>query len=250
MYLTYELGVFIWIALAIMVFPIAIKKVAPYGRHSRSGWGPMIDNKLGWILMEFPALIIMPLFYFYGDADKNIVTHLLCILFFFHYVNRVLIFPFRIKTKGKKIPLLIALFAFLFNIINGSIIGYHLGFLHQYSEAYLTDPKMVIGLMIFLIGVYINWRSDHMLINLRKENETGYKIPKGWLFDKISCPNHFGEIIEWIGYAIMLWSLPGWSFAIWTAANLIPRSLNHHSWYKSYFKNYPTERKAVIPSIL
>ena len=52
------------------------------------------------------------------------------------------------------------------------------------------------------------------------------------MFNYISCPNHFGEIIEWFGFAIMTWSLPGLSFAIWTVCNLLPRAIHHHAWYK------------------
>jgi 3-oxo-5-alpha-steroid 4-dehydrogenase 1 len=49
----------------------------------------------------------------------------------------------------------------------------------------------------------------------------------------------------------MAWNLPALSFAVWTAVNLIPRALDHHKWYKSYFKEeYPKQRKAVIPFLL
>jgi len=48
----------------------------------------------------------------------------------------------------------------------------------------------------------------------------------------------------------MTWSLPGLSFAVWTAANLIPRALHHHSWYKKEFKDYPQKRKAIFPGFL
>ena len=85
---------------------------------------------------------------------------------------------------------------------------------------------------------------------MRKPGETGYKIPKGGLFKYISCPNHFGEILEWIGFAIMCWNLAAFAFAIWTVANLIPRAVSHHKWYKENFENYPTKRKAVIPFLL
>jgi 3-oxo-5-alpha-steroid 4-dehydrogenase 1 len=93
----------------------------------------------------------------------------------------------------------------------------------------------------------INLKSDAILIGLRKKGEKNYQIPKGFLFDFISSPNLFGEIIEWTGFAIMAWNLPALSFAIWTFANLVPRSLNHHNWYKENFPDYPKNRKAVFP---
>jgi len=66
----------------------------------------------------------------------------------------------------------------------------------------------------------------------------------------VSCPNLFGEIVEWSGFAMMCWNLPALSFAIWTAANLIPRAISHHRWYRQRFADYPAARKAVIPFIL
>ena len=94
--------------------------------------------------------------------------------------------------------------------------------------------------------MYINRSSDNKLISLRKENKE-YQIPQGGMFSYISCPNHFGEIIEWFGFAIIVFNLGALSFAFWTAFNLIPRAMNHHNWYKQSFVEYPKDRKAVIP---
>ena len=108
----------------------------------------------------------------------------------------------------------------------------------------------MIGALIFLSGFFINLQSDQILISLRKGEERGYKIPHGGLFKYISCPNHFGEMIEWIGFAIMAWSLPAFSFALWTVANLLPRARSHHRWYGEYFDDYPKDRKAVVPFLI
>lgn len=247
---TFYTLIYIWIGLAIVMFPIALKIVAPYGRHTKEGWGPLIDNRLGWMIYEAPALILVIVYFLSGDAPKTNAVWIMFSLFILHYINRTMIFPLRIKTKGKKVPLGIVVSAFVFNLINGSIIGYYLGFVQNYGESWINDPRFIIGILIFIIGMRINWQSDSILINLRKPGETGYKIPKGGLFKYVSCPNHLGEIIEWTGYAIMLWALPGVSFAIWTLANLVPRTLNHHRWYHEHFEDYPVERKAVIPYIL
>ncbi len=72
-------------------------------------------------------------------------------------------------------------------------------------------------------------------------------MPRGGLYAFISCPNYFGEIVEWTGWAIATWSVAGASFALWTAANLIPRARAHHRWYREQFADYPAERRAVLP---
>ncbi len=241
-----------WIAVAVILFPILLKITAPYGRHSKKNWGVMIDNRLGWILMEIPSLIIFVLLVLLGPKHPSTVVWILFGLWTIHYFNRSVIFPLRTRTTGKKMPLIIMFSAIFFNLINASINGYWFGFLvPAYPENWLTDPRFILGGIIFIAGFMINQAADKKLIGLRKGGKTGYFIPRGGLFNYISCPNFFGEILEWSGFALMAWNLPALSFAVWTAANLIPRALDHHKWYKSYFKEeYPKNRKAVIPYIV
>lgn len=240
-----------WIALGIVSFPFLLKKTAPYGRHTTPGWGPMISNQLGWMIMEGVAPIFMSIWFWLGELPKTNFSYFLYGVYVLHYIYRAYIFPFRTKTAGKKIPLVISSSAVFFNFCNTFVLGYYLGNMGgNYDNTYFMSMPFMAGLLVLLCGVFINVKSDNMLIALRKPGETGYKIPRGFLFEYVSCPNHFGEIIEWTGYAIMFGALPGWSFALWTAINLIPRTLDHHRWYQATFTNYPSQRKAVIPFVL
>ena len=234
----------LWIIIGLIIFPINLIYKAPYGRHTSKKWGISIDNKLGWIIMELPALLVCPAIYFYFKVDFDISIMFIC-LWIIHYFNRTIIFPFRIKTKGKKMPLAIVLSAFFFNIVNGSINGYFL----SYIKLDTVSIFLIIGFLLFLIGLFINISSDNKLINLRKIKK-GYFVPKGGLFKYISCPNFFGEILEWFGFALMTFNIGSLSFFIWTCCNLIPRGLAHHSWYKNKFNEYPKERKAILPFLI
>ncbi len=248
---TFNLIIYSWIALAFITFFILLKVTAPYGRHTKSNWGPMIGNKTGWFIMELPALVVPFIFFFTGRITPGTVPWIFILLFGLHYFNRVIIFPFRLRTGKKKMPLIIAGMAVFFNFVNGFIIGYFLGnFSGYYDITWLHDPRFIIGIIFFITGLSINWSADNTLIRLRKNSKNGYQIPYGGLFEYISCPNLFGEILEWTGFAILMWNLPGLSFALWTLANLLPRAIDHHKWYKDYFDNYPVERKAVIPFLV
>jgi 3-oxo-5-alpha-steroid 4-dehydrogenase 1 len=183
-------------------------------------------------------------------ASLNSVTWILFLLFSAHYVHRTFIFPFRIKGSSKKMPLGVILLAIIFNVFNGFFIGYYLANFASYDSSWLLGMPFILGAIMFAIGAYINWRADSILIRIRATGFSGYKIPSGFLFEKVSCPNHLGEMIEWSGYALMSFNLPALSFAVWTLANLIPRALAHHKWYKSYFNDYPQNRKAFIPGII
>lgn len=245
--------VYAWIAVALFIFPVVLRTVAPYGRHTTQKWGTMIDNHTGWILMELPALLVFACFYLLGAGDRPAVTWVFFGMWMVHYINRTLIFPFRLRTKGKKMPLAIVSMAIGFNLVNGFINGYFLGTIatsQQYPLSWLIDPRFIGGFIMFFAGMFINWQSDNILIHLRKPGESGYIIPWAGFFRYISCPNHFGEIVEWSGFALMTWCSPALAFALWTLVNLMPRALHHHQWYKGMFPDYPRERKALIPFVI
>lgn len=248
---SFDLIVLSWIILGCLVFPALLFITAPYGRHSSRKWGLTIPNRDGWILMELPALVLFLYFILTGKGDRNTVVWIIVTLFIVHYANRSLIYPFRIKTQGKRMPLLIVILAILFNAVNSYVNGYYLGSLQvQYTNSWLNDPRFITGVCLFITGMIINIWADEKLIHLRKTRSNGYQIPYGGLFGKISCPNFFGEIIEWLGFATLCWSLPSLSFFVWTLCNLLPRALDHHRWYKRQFADYPANRKAVFPYLL
>jgi 3-oxo-5-alpha-steroid 4-dehydrogenase 1 len=248
---TFNQFVIAWLILAVLLFPLLLKITAPYGRHIKKNWGPVINNRAGWIIMELPALLVFAYFFLIGNLGKNAISWIFFGFWILHYIHRVLIFPLNIKTKGKKMPVVIMFMAIFFNFVNGYINGYYLGSIKMFNEIdNVFIIRLIIGMLIFLSGLYINWHSDYYLLNLRKPGETDYKIPQKFMFKYVSCPNYFGEILEWTGFVTMTWSLPALAFLIWTAVNLIPRALSHHRWYKSNFEAYPINRKAIFPFIL
>jgi hypothetical protein len=242
--------VLVWIVLALLLFPIQLFVTAPYGRHTHDGWGPRIPNRAGWIAMELVSLFVFGGLFLSGPVVKTAPMWVFFALWAAHYVNRSLIYPFRTRTRGKTMPFAIALSAAAFNVANGGLNGYYLGWLTgPYPLSWFADPRFICGVILFVAGAAINIRADSNLIALRS-GEAEYAIPRGGLFEIVSCPNLLGEIIEWFGFALMCWNLPALSFAIWTAANLIPRAISHHRWYRQRFADYPAQRKAVIPFLL
>jgi len=238
----------IWIFSGILLFPVLIKIKAPYGRHASKKWGITISNKIGWILMELPALLVCPIYYILHNTNLYTLNTIFILLWVLHYFNRTIIYPLRIKTKGKRMPLIIAASALFFNLINGLINGYYLSNTNYLEINYYI---LLLGLIIFFTGLIINVNSDNKLIGLRLKNEENkYVIPNGGLFNYISCPNFFGELVEWLGFAIITLNLGSLSFFIWTFINLVPRAISHHKWYKENFNDYPKNRKAIIPKLL
>ena len=104
--------------------------------------------------------------------------------------------------------------------MNVNIQAFGIFYFTSYSSDWLSSNTFFIGLSLFFIGMFINIRSDYLIVGLRKKMGPGYHVPDKFLHKYISSPNYFGEIIEWAGWAILTWSISGLVFLVWTIANL------------------------------
>ena len=120
----------------------------------------------------------------------------------------------------------------------------------DYRPEYILEWNFVIGMLLFCFGFYTNNQSDAILRNLRNDGSTGYKIPRGGMFEYIAAANLWGETVEWVGWALACWSLQGLAFALFGVCYLSAKSYSHHNWYLKKFDNYPKNRKIFIPYIL
>jgi len=239
----------VMIGLGLVVFGLLFYTQAPYGKFHRKGWGPELKAGWAWMLMEMPSPLLI-LFFFVTSADKSLVKWIFVILWLLHYLYRSFIYPFLKGGRSKPYPVSVAGMAFLFNCANGFINGYGIFHLMEYGDNWLWSFQFTGGLAIFVLGFYINKRADLEFIKIKGRSKAGYVIPRGWLFEYISSPHYFGEIIQWSGWALMTFSLPGLAFAVFTVGNLFPRAMASHNWYRRNFSDYPSERKAVIPFII
>lgn len=249
----HRLLLWIFFGLAAVTFLALFFITAPYGRHAEKSRLPSIDATLGWLLMEAPSALVPLACFALSDRKDSPGAIALLLLWEAHYVHRAFVFPFRRRGGEKRMPISIPLSAFAFTSVNAYLNGrwiFTLAPASAYDAAWLRDPRFLLGAALFAAGYFINQQSDHILFHLRKPGETGYKIPKGGLYGLVSCPNYLGEIIEWSGFALASWSLPGLCFALWTVANLLPRAVAHHRWYQEKFPEYPRERRAIIPYLI
>jgi 3-oxo-5-alpha-steroid 4-dehydrogenase 1 len=249
--LFYHWLVIAWIALAAVTFIALFFVTAPYGRFTRGGWGPRIGARWGWVLMESPALITFVVLYAVGDQRGNPVAIVLLLMWVAHYVHRSFIYPFRLRGSGRSMTVSVIAMGAAFNVGNGYLNARYLYTLGpDLQTSWLLDPRFIAGFILFWLGYALNQHSDRVLIGLRSRGERGYKIPYGGGYRFVSCPNYLGEIVEWGGWALACWNPGATAFFIWTVANLAPRAIKTHHWYRQEFADYPRERKALIPFIL
>jgi 3-oxo-5-alpha-steroid 4-dehydrogenase 1 len=236
---------------------------APYGKHNgKKNWlnqGPLLPAKACWVLMECPTLVMTVLLVWIGPSDcltARPANSIILGLFVLHYIQRSFIYPLRIRG-GAPMPALIFVWALAFCAWNGYLQVRDLTHLscqddetQDLSDARFRSPVFYFGVALFFAGFGANLHSDAILRNLRKPGETGYKIPRGGLFEYVSGANFCAEIFEWFGFAIAAGTPTALCFAIFTFSNIATRAHSHHQWYLNKFKDdYPSNRKAVIPFI-
>lgn len=237
--------------LAVIVF-IALHRVnAGYGMMGSHKWGPSINNKAGWFIMELPAFACMVVIWALSPRGGNPAPCVMAALFELHYFQRAFIFPFLIRGKNK-MPWAIIVMGMVFNAINAYMIGGWLFYLSPedlYTPKWLLSPLFFLGTIIFFIGMAINIHSDHVIRNLRKPGDSKHYIPDKGMYKYVASANYFGETVEWIGFAILSWSVAGAVFAIWTFANLAPRARAIHKKYSREFGEQYTSlrRRFILP---
>lgn len=238
--------------MAIFVFIALFYIKAGYGIFRTKAWGISLPNKLGWILMECPVFIVMLYLWLQSENKMDAAPLTFFLLFELHYFQRTFIFPFLMKGHSR-MPISITLMGVIFNTINGFLIGeslFHLAPAGKYTDEWFSTPAFLIGTLIFFIGMGINLHSDHVIRNLRPAGDTKHYLPQKGMYHYVTSGNYFGELLEWIGFAILTQSTASWIFVIWTFANLAPRA---YSIRKQYRKEFGTEavgkRKCLIPYI-
>ncbi|KAJ1969641.1 hypothetical protein IWQ62_000491 [Dispira parvispora] len=268
-----------------IVLPLSLWLGSPYGKlqdtfRLRCGlWGceTKWHGQWGWVVMESMALVA----YWLSAGWVNACTTLEGWLWTFHYVNRAWVYPWRCEGR-KPMALYVILSALTFNAVNGYLNGRWLFWRDQKVPVNGLQTTQALGMSLFVVGFIINYWADMYLVRLRQSRYSTpvtmsssyalrsrkrrqavaarqpptqtdcrqYIIPRSGLFELVSCPHYFGEVVEWCGFALVAQSPAAWLFVFATLANLLPRAMHTHWWYKRTFPEYPRKRKALIPFVL
>lgn len=129
-----------------------------------------------------------------------------------------------------------------------------------FSTVLITQDRpylYTVGLIFYVIGQVLQFHSHKILSELRRRNDkprgkAGYYLPHGGLFEFVSCPNYFSELVIYSGLYMLTNLNANWlAILIWVYSNQVVASLLNHKWYKQAFgSRYPARRKAIIPYIL
>ena len=246
----FYLFLFVIAIIGVIVFVALYFVDAGYGKMISEKWGPAINNKVGWILMECPVFFVVLYMWASSDVRFELPYLVFFLLFELHYFQRSFIFPLLMKGNSK-MPIVIMALSIVFNLTNGYIQGYWLfvkapqSAIYQqlYTSAWLIDWRFILGVLIFFTGMFINWHSDYIIRHLRKPGDSKHYLPKGGLYNYVTSANYFGEIVEWAGWTVLTGSWAGFVFFWFTFANLVPRANSIYHKYEVEFADEFKQRK-------
>ena len=255
---TYDALLASGLGFAAFVFLVSWFLPSPYGRFASPRFGLSLSPKVGWMLMELPAVLSFAVFYLAGPGRADPVPLVLAAIWLVHYGNRAFYFPLNLRVAaGEK-----GTFSAMVIAIGWGVTSLH-GYLHatfytrlgtHYGLGWLLDPRFLLGVALWALCFRANVKADATLRNLRTPEEVAagkkvYRIPQGGLFRYVTSPSYLTELGAWLGFVLFTWSLASVFILAVSAANLVPRAWATHRWYRERFPDYPKERRVLIPFV-
>ncbi|KAK7096811.1 polyprenal reductase-like [Littorina saxatilis] len=113
------------------------------------------------------------------------------------------------------------------------------------------------GLLMFVSASVMQHKSFRILAALRtdvkgKDKQHQYLLPKGGLFDKVSCPHFLAEIIIYFSFCVVFrfQHTVILSLFVFVLVNQVIAALITYQWYCKNFPGYSEKRYAVFPFLL
>jgi len=194
----------------------------------------------------------------YDNAEGKKLTYeqnVALICWTFHFAKRVLESAFIHKFGGDFIGISFLIKNCCYYWGFGLFIGFFTN--HPLFTPVGQTNIFQIGLVLFFLAElgngYIHWT----LANLRPEGSKDKKIPTGIIYTLlgVSFPNYTFEVIAWIAWNMMFFSIPGVLFLILGTGQMVQWAIKKHRRYVVDFDGkdgkplYP-KRKAMFPFLL
>ncbi|KYQ94029.1 synaptic glycoprotein SC2-like protein [Tieghemostelium lacteum] len=215
--------------------------------------GPQIGWSTVFVAEYAGPLLLYPVFYYFApiiyglDRPKHSIQTVALICYSLHYLKRILETIFIHRFSHGTMPLR--------NLFKNCSYYWGCTIMVSYfvNHPLFTAPsqtKQLIGLTLWAVGEISNFICHYQLMNLRPPGTTERRIPRGFLFELLSCPNYTVEILAWLGFSIMTQTLTAFVFTLMGAAQMWVWAVGKHRRYRKDFPNYPKSRKILIPFLL
>ena len=179
----------------------------------------------------------------YGDPLRRILLASCLIIYVIRLQVTVWIFQKRKWTWSETITITVLMIFVLYAF--ASVGG---------SNKQFVGAVEIIGILLYLIGSYINTHSEYYRHGWKLKKENKGRLYTEGLFSLAMHINYFGDIVLFTGLAMITHSLSMFVIPLIMALNfvfyIIP-SLDRYleNKYKSEFKDYANKTKKLIPMI-
>lgn len=236
--------------------------------------GPQIGWRTVFLIEYFGPLVIHPIFYYFGQKLIYSVKfghskdqQLVFVFTMLHFLKREYETAFIHKFSLATMP--------LFNIFKNSshywlLSGVLLAYFNYAPASYFTpesplwkqflfsrqqvfplgDTGLYALSFLWLYSELSNFWTHITLSKLRPANSTVRKIPYGYGFNQVSCPNYFFESLAWTAVALICQNWSGTLFVTIATIQMYIWAVKKHKRYKREFPDYPKNRKVYVPYLL
>jgi len=237
------------------------KKLAQYdlltGKRDDVVYFRDLGPQIAWrtvFLVEYAGPILIYLFFYFrppflypaSAGGHTYVQNLALVCWLGHYLKREFETVFIHRFSHGTMPIM--------NIFKNS--GYYWGFAalcgYFVNHPLYTEPSHFqahLAAAAFVLCELGNLICHIQLRNLRPANSTVRKIPRGFLFELVSCPNYTFEIFAWVAFTIMTQTVASGLFTLVGAGQMIVWGIQKHKRYHQEFTSYPKNRKVIFPFI-
>ncbi|XP_062187835.1 uncharacterized protein LOC133891129 isoform X2 [Phragmites australis] len=225
--------------------------VAASGKQQRQQrGGTVLPSRDGMLVAYAPAFVAAAASFAVPGAVEGARAQLLSAALAGHFLKRLLEVLFVHRYSGN-MPLATAVTISSSYLLSTATMIYA-----QHLSRGLPDPPVDLlypGVLVFAIGLAGNFYHHYLLSRLRADgggDDKGYKMPRGGMFELVTCPHYLFEIIGFFGFAMIAQTVYALAVASGTAAYLAGRSCATRRWYESKFEGFPERIKALVPYVL
>lgn len=227
--------------------------------------GPQVSWTTVFMVEYLGPLVIHPLFYFgvYDPTNNSYVQKAAFIMVLLHFFKRETETLFVHRFSLATMP--------LFNIFKNSFHYWILSGVNLAATIYgkdhaskggalskfffhvadLEERQIFIITAVWAFAECSNLYTHLILKNLRADGSKDHRIPYGYGFNLVSCPNYLFESIGWLCFALLTQNWSSWLFFVVSTGQMFLWAVKKHKRYLEEFgKEYPKNRKIFIPFIL
>jgi len=207
------------------------------------------NTRKGLFLIYFSTILGITFTYLY-DMRKKTPYHIIVYIFYLiNYLKRCFEVLFIHKYSKKS-----SFFSLLYIFISHAFVNTVLCRFILLSNKNVDDSNLfylILPCPLVLFGWLGSFYHHVLLAKLRKSprNAKRYKIPRGGLFEYVSCPHYFMELLTWTGFSVIVHKLSFYGHIVFIFCTFVGRSYQTRKWYLNHIVGYPRKRKCLIPLI-